>query len=154
MRALTADQFWSKVAIGPDDQCWLWLGAVKRNGYGDAQSRKLGVQSAHRLAYTFAIGPIPNGICVCHRCDVKLCCNPHHLFPGTRAENNRDRTAKNRQARGSDNGNAQLTEWLVKDMRKRYATGKYTVYRLADMFYISIPVAYTILAGKAWKHVR
>jgi hypothetical protein len=42
------------------------------------------------------IGPIPDGICVLHRCDVKPCFNPDHLFLGTKGENNADTTAKGR----------------------------------------------------------
>ena len=84
----------------PNSGCWLWLGAV-RNGYGrliigsrsDKTRRSV---SAHRLSYETYIGPIPSGLEVCHKCDVRCCVNPAHLFVGTRQDNVDDREAKGR----------------------------------------------------------
>lgn len=74
----------------PWSGCWLWEGYV-RSGYG-----RLRQKSVHRLAWEDANGPIPNGMSVLHRCDVRLCCNPDHLFVGTNADNNRDMSSKGR----------------------------------------------------------
>jgi hypothetical protein len=52
---------------------------------------------AHRMAWILTHGPIPDGLHICHRCDVPLCCNPSHLFLGTQGDNNRDAFAKGRQ---------------------------------------------------------
>jgi hypothetical protein len=74
----------------PWSGCWLWEGYV-RSGYG-----RLRGKSVHRLAWEEVNGPIPAGLSICHRCDVRLCCNPEHLFLGTNADNNRDMSAKGR----------------------------------------------------------
>lgn len=51
---------------------------------------------AHRVAWMITNGPIPDGLCVLHRCDNPPCVNPAHLFLGTVQDNNADRDAKGR----------------------------------------------------------
>ncbi len=58
-------------------------------------------EMAHRASYKEYLGPVPDGMLVCHRCDVPGCINPDHLFLGTHQDNMDDMIEKGRQrARG------------------------------------------------------
>jgi hypothetical protein len=72
----------------PLSGCHIWDGALRR-GYGSLryQGRTL---SAHRLAWEAKYGPIPDGMIVRHRCNVRRCVNPDHFVLGTHAENTAD----------------------------------------------------------------
>jgi HNH endonuclease len=72
----------------PLSGCHIWHGLLIL-GYGRIHFRKK-VYLAHRLAWEAKHGPIPKGLVLRHRCNVKRCCNPDHLVLGTRAENNAD----------------------------------------------------------------
>lgn len=69
--------------------CWLWLSCTRPNGYGTLKYKNRRV-AAHRASYTAFKGPIPSGMCVCHKCDTKSCVNPDHLYAGTHKDNRRD----------------------------------------------------------------
>ena len=61
-----------------------------------ARSHEGRLQVAHRLSWTEANGPIPDGLYALHKCDNPSCINPDHLFLGTYSDNLRDAWAKGR----------------------------------------------------------
>jgi len=81
-----------------DTDCWLFSGSLNSDGYGNVRigGRKGKTVKTHRLAWEEFFGPIPDGLRVCHRCDVPSCCNPDHLFLGTQRDNVTDMVSKGR----------------------------------------------------------
>lgn len=59
-------------------------------------------------------------MCACHTCDTPPCCNPAHLFEGSRVDNNRDMVAKNRLVvpPAHRNGQAKLSGSEVIEIRE------------------------------------
>jgi hypothetical protein len=84
--------------IRDENGCWIWVGSGC-NGYGhiwiSGRCRR-----AHQVSWEIHHGPIPDGLYVCHRCDVKLCVNPDHLFLGTHQDNMNDMAQKTRSTKG------------------------------------------------------
>ena len=107
---ITPEQrFWRFVNKSTID-CWLWTGYIGKNGYGRFKANKdIG---AHRFAYQLLKGPIPAGLFVLHRCDVRHCVNPEHLFLGTQRDNILDAQSKGRLARGDTHGSRLHPECL------------------------------------------
>ena len=85
-------------------RCWEWTGYCAKSGYGSVNCRRVSKQPmyVHRLSYEIHAGPIENGLHVLHRCDNPCCVNPAHLFLGTQVDNNNDKMAKGRQAKGDN----------------------------------------------------
>ena len=90
----TSERFLAKFIPEPNSGCWLWHGAYVTMGYGWFQN-----EMAHRASYMMHVGPIPKSLYVLHKCDVKECVNPEHLFVGTQKENLVDASRKGRLKR-------------------------------------------------------
>lgn len=148
------DRFMKHVFPEPNSGCWLWVGFVGGNGYGgirqtgpDEKSR-----TAHRVSWEIHFGPIPPGLCVLHKCDVRSCVNPQHLFLGTKKDNTQDSLAKGRFTTGEVNGWSKLTDESVMSMRRRRKLGE-KIRDLASEFGVCYETARRVLAGERWKHL-
>jgi len=86
----------------PNSGCWLWDGGLTRKGYGRFRYKDRAF-TAHRYVWRLFKGEIPEGMLVCHRCDVRCCVNLDHLFLGTDRDNVRDMIKKNRGNQGIRN---------------------------------------------------
>lgn len=93
-------KFWAQVDKRGPDECWPWTGYMQYNGYGVRSTHRRETRLAHRIAYEYVIGPIPDGLVLDHLCHTRdpqcadvnecphrRCCNPEHLEPVTRREN-------------------------------------------------------------------
>ena len=131
--------------------CWIWTGSLGRKGYGqfwyeDTMAR------AHRVSWLLMRGPIPDGLLVCHRCDVRACVNPDHLFLGTNDDNMSDMDAKGRRnpPRGENHGLTHLNSEQVRDIRQRVEDGELQV-DLADEFDVSVTTISAIVHRRTWR---
>lgn len=112
-------RFWMKVRRG--DGCWPWTAKVTSRapvprGHFTIDGRPF---LASRVAWTIVNGPIPDGLFVLHRCDDGVCCNPAHLFLGTRSDNSLDMIAKGRQSQPR-----RLPDDVMRVMLSRVAAGE------------------------------
>jgi hypothetical protein len=91
----TDHKFWQKVQRGSDTECWPWLGYTKPSGHGLTSLDSIPIH-ASRKAWILTNGPIRGGKCVNHLpkhvCALQaICCNPAHMYLGTRSDNMVDR---------------------------------------------------------------
>lgn len=148
--------------------CLIFQGYIDASGYGsDWVNGKS--QHAHRAAWIRTNGPIPDGLFVLHRCDVKACTDLGHLFLGTQADNIADKVSKGRQARGAShgsrtkphriargerNGIAKLNDEKARQIKLLVARGELNFTEIGALFDISRYTIALIARGKRWTHVK
>lgn len=163
-----ASRFWNKV--DKSGECWIWTACRNPHGYGKfalSIDGKWRLRDAHRVAWELANDSIPDGICVCHKCDNPSCVNPSHLFLGTQAENLADMKAKKRGTlgdkstalrmpeklpRGAENVSTRLTPDQVRAIREQRTQGA-SQNEIARRFGISQSTVRQIVNRKTWKHL-
>ncbi len=153
--SIVEDNFLARIRFGTKEQCWEWQGSLAKKGYGRIsyyKSPNIYNVPAHRLSYTYFIGPIPEGMQVLHHCDNRKCVNPRHLFLGTNLDNVKDKIAKGRQIRGTQIGRAKINEEAVRDIRERVANGE-SRRALAKVYGLGHTTVNCIVARMNWTHV-
>lgn len=143
------DHFYKYASVKSYDQCWIWCGTKRAKGYGSLIVHGR-TQAAHRVSYRIHYGDFNTSLLVCHKCDVRLCVNPHHLFLGTYEDNNHDASVKGRTAVGEKSGRAKLTWVKVREIRKRFAEEEISMSELGRQFGVHPSVVRVIIHKKCW----
>lgn len=144
-------RFEKYVSPEPNTGCWLWTGTVvKSTGYGQL-CRAGKMVSAHRLSWALHRG-YPGKLSVLHKCDVRSCVNPAHLFTGTQRDNMHDMIKKGRAAVGERQGSAKLTEAKVREIRRLRSEGA-KIADLASQFELSMGAVGGVIYRRNWKDV-
>jgi hypothetical protein len=154
------ERFWTKVHKG--DKCWLWQAAtndygygvfyVKRNSIEKRQDRKSHMTVAHKVAWMLTNGAIPDGLEVCHSCDVRACVNPSHLFLGTHKDNMQDASNKHRLPYGERHPNSKMDTDTVLQIKQDIEKGL-TGTEIAIKYGVARSYASGIRTKRRWKHV-
>ena len=148
---ITVARFWSKVEVKKSVlDCWLWRGA-KRNKYGHMKIKGDSHQ-ANRIAWEIFHGKSLGQKLALHHCDNYLCCNPRHIYGGTRKQNWADYKEKMYADAGvgrvKRNKGQRLTkadkDYLVKQSQKGEK-----VSALAEQFGIPYSTAHSIVRRHA-----
>ena len=136
------ESFWAKVDRRDMDECWEWTACRNSFGYGSCRVSGKTVAS-HRIAWMLQNGEIADGLCVLHRCDNPPCCNPGHLFLGSRADNNHDCFAKGRN-------NPKLSKNDIVEIKTKYFDGKISQQEIADQYGVGRKYISKIVKGDRW----
>ena len=146
-------RFWKRVNKSGPNGCWVWEGSKDKLGYGRFN---LGGRSGrpvliHHYAWMDIYGRFPRD-CLLHKCDNPSCCNPDHLFEGSRKDNVDDMIAKGRMPRGEKRGHAKLNRKKVLRILQLVKTNR-SICSLARQYDVSKNIICGIRDGLRWTHI-
>ncbi len=134
--------------------CWLWAGATT-NGYGTQALPGYGPnRRAHVLMYEHHFGPVSEGMVVCHKCNVKLCVRPDHLYAGTQGQNVQQAAADGLLPKGSNHPKSKLSEQdvaTIRELMDGFPPGGRRAIELAKQFGVSRTNIRLIATNQIWK---
>ncbi len=150
-RTSLSARFWPKVK--KTDGCWPWTASLDRWGYGQIMIHTptgYTMAKAHRVAFEFSVGPIPDGLSVLHTCDNPACVNPAHLYCGTQKQNAADMVSRGRSTLAERNAQCKLTREQViaiREARRQGTPGQ----QLAEEYGVMRTTIYDIASGRKRK---
>jgi hypothetical protein len=148
------------VCMATPGECITWPHHRDRHGYGRIHiNGRSSPSMAHQVAWSlFNVLPWPPGKVGRHLCHNGHlgCVNPHHITPGTVAENEQDKwTGPNSDRgcnRGSLNPRAIVTEEIAREIKFSLNRGE-PRRQIIARFGISRTIVNDIARGRSWKHV-
>lgn len=117
--------------------CWLWERQIGSHGYGVCENTP-----AQRVSFRAFIGPIPDGLFVCHTCNVRTCVNPAHLYAGTHMQNMDD----------VSRGNYHPMRKLAGDEVRAIRASTLTQRELAELHGVHQRTIWQALHGRTYRH--
>ncbi len=144
-------RFWENVTR--TETCWLWTAGKQHNGYGRFHHTATATIAAHKFSWIEASGAVPAGLFVLHKCDVRACVNPDHLFLGTKLDNKEDMIAKDRDCYGERVHCHKLTAAQVVSIREEYAAGGITHRELGARYGVRKETIGKVVRFRNWKKV-
>jgi len=150
-------RFEPKYIPEPNTACYLWLGAVDKDGYGQIWSglrNERGsplLMKASRASILIAQGidSISDGECACHRCDNTFCVSPDHLFAGSPLVNKHDAMRKGRAAKGDRIGTCKLSPEEVLSIASAIGPN----WQIGEAHGVHRNTVALIKNGETWSHL-
>jgi len=139
---------------GYKTECWVWGIKKSKESYGVTRLNGIPI-AAHRASWIIHRGKIPSGKFILHRCDVRRCVNPDHLFLGTAKDNADDMIKKGRQKHpaGEDSASSVLCAGQVLAIRHLLEETRENYVSIGKKFKISCNAVRSIATGKTWTHL-
>lgn len=136
-----------------DTPCWLWNGRIKPDGYGAITVNRR-EKTAHREIYMRIkrIVLLRSELC-CHRCDVRHCVRPSHIFVGSAKQNQEDMARKNRSSFGHRSGLARFKKEDALEIVRLYMSGEMNQSQLAEKYGVVQTVISDVVTGATWSRV-
>jgi hypothetical protein len=144
------ERFMDYVEHDTNGGCWLFTGATNGHGYGQYKNAEGKREMMHRISYEIHNGPIPDGLCVLHKCDVRACVNPCHLFLGDKRDNAIDAVRKGRWVnnKGERHGMSKLADDDVRRIKELLALPSMNQRKIAAAFGVDPSTISDIKCGK------
>lgn len=120
------------------------MGRIVPSGYGHFRPDRRNDVRAHRYALMVQTGVRNTDLLACHTCDVKGCCNPGHLYWGTKSQNGYDR-----YQRGGKGGQKLIPSQV--DYIKLLLAGGLSHRQIAACYCVSICAVQAINVGRTWR---
>ena len=146
------EKFLERVDIPRSPQaCWEWTGHIKADGYGRFHMDGR-YHQAHRVAWSLRYGNIPAGMQINHRCRIKHCVNPQHIYLGTQKDNCRDRGSAY-IGRGGGHPASKLSDTQVMAIKRHLVDGTMSQAAMARHYGVRRSTITAIKTGQNWSHV-
>lgn len=149
-------RFYAKVLIPDENGCMIFRGAIVNSGYGKITINKKQILT-HRFSYLLHIGSIPKGMLVLHKCDVRNCVAPDHLFLGNTLDNTKDMIKKGRARKnplyGENHHTTTLNNLDVVVIKKLLEIGCMNTFEIAKAFSVNRSVISSIRNNRTWNHI-